>query len=65
MNKIIPDNIDVSINFINRYGLLGALFACPISKFGETVSLIGNNIKNIIHQRTTKIRKFVNIAIKI
>ena len=65
MNKIIPENIDVTINLIIKYGLLGALFACPISEFAGTIILIGNNIKNIIHQITIKTKELVNISIKI
>ena len=56
---------EVAINFIRRYGLLGALFACPDSTFWGTFILIGRSMKNKIHQTRIKIRTWVNSAIKI
>ena len=55
-NKIKADINEVAINFIRRYGLLGALFACPDSTFWGTFILIGRSMKNKIHQTRIKIR---------
>tara|TARA_A200000113_G_C8721495_1_gene308521 strand:+ start:487 stop:729 length:243 start_codon:yes stop_codon:yes gene_type:complete len=55
-NKINPDITEVAINFISKYGLLGALFAFPIWLFCGTLIFIGKIIKKRIHHISIKIK---------
>ena len=61
----MPEIIDVNINLINKKGLEGALFACPISLLIGTLIFKGSIIKNKIHQINMNIKTCVKIAIKI
>ena len=46
----MPDIKVVNKNLTNKNGLLGALFACPISEEFGTLILRGSIIKNKTHQ---------------
>ena len=50
---------------MSKYGLSGALFACPDSIFCGFFILSGKKIKNKIHQIRMNIKKCVKTAIKL